>query len=131
MDARHGRAVIIDKTRLNGIHDNGKTGVGSHGRADGQIGRSLLFLLGLFLLIAIAGVLGDSRLVAATAREETSSPQGNRGECAKRSATAQQHFIFELFHYASFLRSGYRAGTQHIVGRIELGFISCELRLTN
>ena len=27
-------------------------------------------------------------------------------------------------HYSSFLRSGYRAGTQHIVGRIELEFIS-------
>ncbi|MFR2627436.1 MAG: hypothetical protein ACLS89_07925, partial [Collinsella sp.] len=46
---------------------------------------------------------------------------------AKCSATAQQHIVFELFHYASFLRSGYRAGTQHIVEGSELKFISWEL----
>ncbi|MCI6219804.1 MAG: hypothetical protein MSA12_03315, partial [Collinsella sp.] len=58
---------------------------------------------------------------------KTGSPQGDGGECAKCSATAQQHFVFELFHYASFLRSGYRAGTQHIVEGSELKFISWEL----
>ena len=74
--------------------------------------------------LAIAGILGDGRLIATTAGKKTSDPQGDSGECAKRSATAQQHFVFELIHHASFLRSGYRAGTQHIVGRIELKFIS-------
>ena len=68
--------------------------------------------------------LGDGRLIATTTGKKTGSPQGDGGECAKCSATAQQHFVFELFHYASFLRSGYRAGTQHIVGRIKLEFIS-------
>ena len=41
----------------------------------------------------------------------------------------QHDFGLELFHDASFLRSGYRAGTQHIVGRIEFEFISWELML--
>ena len=73
---------------------------------------------------AIASVLGDGRLIATTTGKKTGSPQGDGGECAQCSATAQQHFVFKLFHHASFLRSGYRAGTQHIVGRIKLEFIS-------
>lgn len=124
MNARHGRTVKIGKPGLHGIDSNGKTGSRGHGRADGQVGRWLFLLFRLLLLICVAGVLGNGRLIAATARKQAGSPQGNGGERAKRSATAQQHFVFELFHHASFLRSGYRAGTQHIVGRIELEFIS-------
>ena len=61
MDARHGRAVIIGQTGLDGIDDNGKAGSRGHRRADGEVSRGLLFLLRLFLLVAIAGVLGAQR----------------------------------------------------------------------
>ena len=124
MNTRHGRTVKICETGLDGIDDDGKTGSRGHRRANSQVSRRLFFLLRLFLLVAIVGILGDGRLIATATGKKTGSPQSDGGECAKCSATAQQHFVFELIHHASFLRSGYRAGTQHIVGRIKLEFIS-------
>lgn len=124
VNTRHGRTVKICETGLDGIDDDGKTGSRGHRRANSQVSRRLFFLLRLFLLVAIVGILGDGRLIATSTGKKTGSPQSDGGECAKCSATAQQHFVFELIHHASFLRSGYRAGTQHIVGRIKLEFIS-------
>ena len=93
--------------------------------------RNRIGFLCLFFLLDLLGLFGrlcciTRRRIGRVTAHRTYDAGNNEHHDDTQNDLADR--LLSLFcHYASFLRSGYRAGTQHIVGGSELKFISWEL----